>query len=277
MKISPWERRIERAQELCAQYDFAAEILGFYIHVARFQEGLNRELSGVLQSSGASLDCELGASELAELASTRFEAFLLLAEAEGPEQLRKLSRELRERGGNSWSELLRDTWAARNVSNAEALLAVAFLQPYAELLRSRASFGHTKQSRSNQIRGRGKQAYALCPFCGRRPGLGVLRQMGEGGARSLVCSFCLAEWEFRRVVCSGCGEENYQRLAVFTAAEFDYIRVESCEGCKTYIKTVDLTKNGRAEPVVDELASAPLDLWARERGFAKLQCNVLGL
>jgi len=52
--------------------------------------------------------------------------------------------------------------------------------------------------------------------------------------------------------------------------------VECCDSCKTYIKTIDLTKNGRAEPVVDELASAPLDLWARERSFAKLQSNVLG-
>jgi formate dehydrogenase maturation protein FdhE len=40
---------------------------------------------------------------------------------------------------------------------------------------------------------------------------------------------------------------------------------------------VDLTKNGRAEPLVDELASAPLDLWAREHGYAKLQSNLLGM
>ena len=47
--------------------------------------------------------------------------------------------------------------------------------------------------------------------------------------------------------------------------------------CKTYIKSIDLTKNGRAEPLVDELASAPLDLWAREHGYAKLQNNLLGI
>jgi formate dehydrogenase maturation protein FdhE len=40
---------------------------------------------------------------------------------------------------------------------------------------------------------------------------------------------------------------------------------------------VDLTKNGHAEPVVDELASAPLDLWVQERGYAKLQCNLMGM
>ena len=101
--------------------------------------------------------------------------------------------------------------------------------------------------------------------------------MGDGGARSMICSFCFAEWEFRRIVCPGCGEENDKKLAVFTASDFDYIRVECCDSCKTYIKTVDLTKNGRAEPMVDELASAPLDLWAREHGYAKLQTNLMGI
>jgi formate dehydrogenase maturation protein FdhE len=42
------------------------------------------------------------------------------------------------------------------------------------------------------------------------------------------------------------------------------------------LKTVDLTKAGLAIPVVDELATIPLDLWARERGYEKLQINLLG-
>jgi formate dehydrogenase maturation protein FdhE len=53
--------------------------------------------------------------------------------------------------------------------------------------------------------------------------------------------------------------------------------VECCDACKTYIKSVDLTKNGHAEPLVDELASAPLDLWAREHGYARLQNNLMGM
>jgi len=35
--------------------------------------------------------------------------------------------------------------------------------------------------------------------------------------------------------------------------------------------------NGHADPIVDEIASAPLDLWARDRGYAKLQKNLLGM
>lgn len=93
----------------------------------------------------------------------------------------------------------------------------------------------------------------------------------------MVCSFCHAEWEFRPIVCPGCGEENDKMLPVFTASEFDSIRVKCCEASKTYIKSVDLAKNGRADPMVDELSSAPLDLWVREHGYTKLQNNLPGI
>ncbi len=66
-------------------------------------------------------------------------------------------------------------------------------------------------------------------------------------------------------------------MPVYTAGEFEHVRIEACETCKTYIKTVDLTKNGLAVPVVDELATTPLNLWAQEKGYTKLEPNLLGL
>jgi formate dehydrogenase accessory protein FdhE len=264
MPVSPRQRRIQRAQELADQHPFAREILEFYVHVARFQEELYQQLSAVLQSPAVPTDRDMAASELSELGS-RFQSFLAMAEAHGPMALAGLSHELRTQGRDAWSELLQGSWTAQSLSHAPGILAQAFLQPYAELLRARA------QLRPSQT------SHALCPFCNRKAAFGVLRQMGDGGARSMVCSFCLAEWEFRRLVCPGCGEENDKKLAVYTASDFDYIRVECCDSCNTYLKTVDLTKNGRAEPLVDELASAPLDLWAREHGYAKLQTNLMGM
>jgi FdhE protein len=118
---------------------------------------------------------------------------------------------------------------------------------------------------------------SLCPFCKRKPGLGVLRPQGDGGQRSLICSFCVAEWVFRRIVCPACGEEDHRQLPVNTAEQFEYIRVECCDRCKHYIKTVDLTKTGLAEPIIDELASVPLDLWAQEHGYKKLELNLMQL
>jgi FdhE protein len=264
--VSPWQRRINRAQELAERYSFASEILGFYIQIARFQEDLHRRLSEAFPqlAQAAVFEAGLGSDELESL-SSRFDSLLSIAEAHGPKALAELSRGLRARGRDFWSELLKGTWSAHSSSDAQGLLAVIFLQPYAELLRSRAALVPVST------------AHALCPCCRRRPGLSVLRQMGDGGARSLVCSFCLTEWEFRRIICPGCGEENNKNLPVFTAKEFDHIRVECCDACKTYIKNIDFTKNGRAEPLVDDLASAPLDLWARERGYTRLQNNLLGM
>jgi len=261
-KLTPWQRRIHRAVELSRQYPAAAEILGFYVHVAEFQQEWHHRVSLLLESSSALADASLSQAELSQLLPA-FDSFLLMAKERGPAPLGERIRELRAHG--QASELLAGAWQAASPSSAEGFLAQAFLQPYAELLRSRAAL------RPNPT------PHALCPFCNRKPSFGVLRQMGDGSARSLICSFCLAEWEFRRLVCPGCGEENDKKLPIFTAEEFDYIRVECCDTCKTYIKTVDLTKNGRAEPVVDELASAPLDLWAREHGYAKLQNNMLGM
>jgi FdhE protein len=64
---------------------------------------------------------------------------------------------------------------------------------------------------------------------------------------------------------------------VYSATQFDHVRVEACDTCRRYIKTVDLTKNGHAVPVVDELATMPLNLWAQEHGYLKLQANLLGI
>jgi formate dehydrogenase accessory protein FdhE len=264
MAASPWQRRIQRAEELIAQHEFAAEILGFYIHVARFQEETQRQLGRVLQSVSARFDRELTAAELEELLP-RFNSFLLLAESRGPRHLSQFSRQLKTGGEMALRDLLNSAWVGHSASDVGQLLAAALLQPHAELLRSRAPHCDTQQN------------YAVCPVCHRKPGFGIFRQMGDGAARSLVCGFCLAEWDFRRIVCPGCGEENERKLAVFTANEYDYIRVEGCDTCKTYIKSVDLTKNGRAEPLVDELVSAPLDLWAAEHGYAKLKKNIFGM
>jgi FdhE protein len=117
----------------------------------------------------------------------------------------------------------------------------------------------------------------VCPFCGEKPVAAVLRPEGDGGKRFLLCSLCFTEWEFRRLLCPHCGEEDKDKLPVYTAEEFPHVRVEACDTCKVYLKAVDLTKNGLAVPEVDELASVALDLWASDHGYTKLQTNLFGL
>jgi len=115
---------------------------------------------------------------------------------------------------------------------------------------------------------------STCPFCFEKPVVAILRPEGDGGRRSLMCGLCFTEWEFRRLLCPGCGEESRESLPVYTAAGFPHVRVEACDTCRHYIKAVDLTRDGRAVPEVDELAALPLDLWAMEHDYHKLAPNL---
>lgn len=116
-----------------------------------------------------------------------------------------------------------------------------------------------------------------CPYCAEKPVAAVLRPEGDGGKRFLLCGLCFTEWAYSSLLCPNCGEADQDKLRVYTAEEFPHIRVEACDTCRVYLKAIDLTRNGRAVPEVDELASAVLDLWAAERGYTKLQANLFGM
>ena len=249
-------------------------MLRFFVAVARFQDesysSAEKALKNQEQSVSFALSLALSfAQPLAAEVVERFPGFLSLVEGVGPGAVTAAARELRNQTASSQRELLSDFWirAGAPISNwgdgDKEFFARAFLQPYAEFVRERTG----KQQNG--------PTPCLCPFCSRKPGVGVLRPLGDGGQRSLVCSFCLGEWEFRRIVCPGCGEEDHSKLPVYTAEEFKHVRVECCDSCRNYIKTVDLTRNGLADPVVDEIASIPLDLWAQNQGYTKLQVNLM--
>lgn len=263
MAKTPWQQRIRRAEHLAAQHSFAAEILSFYIQIAGFQQSLHQRLD---QASDKKTPVSLpGLPESPELLSS-FPAFLTLVEEKAPAQFAQVAHDLRDSPSSSWSDLLNHCWSTGEPPEvSDEFLALAFLQPYAEFVRSRARL---------QLDG---YTHSLCPFCNRKPGFGVLRPLGDGARRNLVCGFCLCEWEFRRIVCAGCGQEDQAKLPVYTAELFPHIRVECCDACRTYIKSVDLAKNGLADPLVDELASVPLDLWAQEHGYKKLRPNLFGM
>lgn len=264
MSQSLRQRRIARAEELATQYPLAAEMLRFFVPVARFQDESYCSAEKALKTQEQSVSF---AQPLATGVVERFPGFLALVEEIGPGPVAAAARELRNGTADAHRELLNAFWIRAGAPGSgdgdTEFFARAFLQPYAEFVRERAG----KQQK--------EPTPCLCPFCSRRPGVGVLRPLGDGGQRSLVCSFCLGEWEFRRIVCPGCGEEDHSKLPVYTAEEFAHVRVECCDRCRQYIKTVDLTRNGLADPVVDEIASIPLDLWAQQHGYAKLQVNLM--
>jgi FdhE protein len=256
-----WQRRIARADELGAQYSFASEILNFYSAVARYQKDLSTALeAGTEAGVKEAGDSASGAftKPLPPRISGRFKNFISLVEQAGPAPLREVALELKNASDESLQELLTVFW-----NGAETAITHSGNDFYAAGIRARFNPSSS-----------GPTLY-LCPLCKRKPGVGVLRPLGDGGQRSLICSFCMAEWPFRRILCPGCGEVDYAKLPVYTAEEVQHVRVEACDSCRMYIKTVDMTKNGLAEPVVDEIAAVPLDLWAQEKGYTKLNLNLM--
>jgi FdhE protein len=253
MNLAKWDHRTRRADELAAAYPFAAEVLRFYQRVAAFQKGLYWYSH---ESSASNLDGLL----------PKFPEFLSEIESGAPEPIAQCAREWETRDADRSRELLAFHWRSPSPgASPEGLVAWLFLQPYAEHLAERAK--HSPE----------RAATALCPFCSRRPVVGVLRPEGDGAKRSLICSMCATEWPFGRILCPACGEESVDKLAIYTSEQFGYVRVEACDTCGCYIKTVDLTKNGRAVPIVDELATIPLNLWAQDHRYVKVQANMLGI
>lgn len=268
---SKWDARIERARSLEKVFPFASEGLRFYEHVAQAQKSVYGELKSRL---GKVKKPWLAGGLRQELDLTfllpRFPPFLSVIEQSAPSALAQSARTMRAKNGNDLKEVLSCFWEAGSVSGAqlepaEALISWALLQPYAECLADSTELPAIHETPST------------CPLCSGKPQVGVLRQEGDGAKRSLICSLCAHEWDYRRLICPDCGEEDVHKLAIYFAEGVSHVRVEACDACRHYIKTVDLTKDGHAVPVVDELATIPLNLWATEHGYTKSETNLLGI
>jgi formate dehydrogenase accessory protein FdhE len=277
---SQWDRRIGRANDLIGMYPFAAEGLRFYAQVAELQGGLYDHAASLLGSAAEMREPLPLREQLARLAlapriaqfaaeiskiapEPLADAAALLAHA-SPEECRLVVDEFL--GGELAAESPTEEDLSFGGSSGlnERLVVWLCLQPFAEYVAERRDppkFDSTPSS---------------CPVCGGNPIVGVLRPEGDGGKKSLICMLCAHEWAFRRIYCPACGEQREPQMGFYTAPEIAQVRVDVCDTCHTYLKTVDLTKMGRAVPVVDELATIPLDLWAREHGYEKLQINLLG-
>jgi FdhE protein len=55
------------------------------------------------------------------------------------------------------------------------------------------------------------------------------------------------------------------------------VRIEACETCRRYVKSIDLTLEGRAIPEVDDLVSLGMDLWAASEGFERVEPGLAGI
>ena len=287
-------RRRHRIRRLRAEHPHAAELLAFYDDVLVLQEPLYRKalksrwLGAVEASDGRPPRLRL--ERLPQRSRERdFWRFVRAVPATASEMLKAMASRLASETA-AMSALLGavlgresiDAVAARLDCDAAALefFPHAFVQPMAEALASRtdldSSAVHDEIGDEAMAGNDGRRA--ACPYCGALPVAAVLRDEPEiKGRRTLLCSLCLAEWTFPRTRCPACGEERAEKRPHHVSESWPHVRVEECGSCRTYIKAIDLRENGLAVPVVDELASVELDLWAVEQGLSKVRTNLLGM
>ena len=256
-----WDKQIARADYLAAEASGSRELLTFYAQLLRAQQAVYesfRSRKNWLPSGDLESDLPI--------VQPATKGFLETVAVHGPASLAAEAQGLLE--SNTLDHTLLDYW--RSPSDTQ-FFAKSILQPYALWL------AETRTTPAGRELAGGERT---CPFCGGRPQLSFLQSKesnAESGNRDLLCAMCLCAWEFRRVVCANCGEERPKKLGYFHTPEFDHIRIEACDSCKHYIKGIDLTRLGLATPLVDEIYSAPLDLWAREHGYTKIELNLVGV
>ena len=256
-----WDKQIDRADLLAAESSGSKELLQFYAQLLRAQKEIYesfRSRSHWLPSGDLASDMDVVQSSMSGL--------LERVARNGPESLAEEAQTLLNTESNVMANELLNYW--RNPSDTQ-FFAKSVIQPYARWLTE------TSITPIGRELAGGERA---CPFCGGKPQVSFLQSReSESGNRDLLCATCLSSWEFRRIVCANCGEERPAKLGYFHSPEFDHIRIEACDSCKHYIKGVDLTRFGLAAPLVDDLYGAPLDLWAREHGYTKIELNLIGL
>ncbi|MDZ7261007.1 MAG: formate dehydrogenase accessory protein FdhE, partial [candidate division KSB1 bacterium] len=107
-----------------------------------------------------------------------------------------------------------------------------------------------------------------CPICGNLPGMARLEQ--ETGQRILWCSFCHAQWNFPRIQCPFCSNNDHDRLKYFFIEEESPYRVDVCENCGKYLKTIDERRLPEEREIylpIEDLATYELDMAAEKEGY----------
>jgi formate dehydrogenase maturation protein FdhE len=256
--VAEIEKRASRAEALARETAAAREPLMFVAALCRAQAAAARDLEAQ-RFTGTLVD-----DAAAALPAMR--RVLHTIGDRAPEQLADEARARREEDEEVAGTRLLVYWRG-DLHSSEDYLSRAMLQPYFEVLRAR-------NIAPDRVHARGH-----CPFCGGAPMIGARRSMPETdtGQRILVCALCGNEWAFNRVCCPSCFEEVPEKLPVYSSDAHPHVRIEACETCRRYVKSIDLTKDARPIPAIDDLASIAMDLWAMEEGLTRIEPGLAGI
>jgi formate dehydrogenase maturation protein FdhE len=259
---SEFERRAARAEALARDSPAAAEPLRFAAGLYRAQGRVAAELDAAHSEDPFTGHADRDADRIREKA----EPVVRFAADSGPERLSGEARARLEDSAATARTRLLVYWSGDRGAG-EDYLSRAILRPYVELLRA-------LNRPPDRIHRNGR-----CPFCGGGPWVAARREgsLMEGARRQLACALCGVEWPFGRILCPSCLEQDPVKLPSFTSQTHPTVRIEACETCRRYVKSLDLSEDARPIPEVDDLVSLSMDLWAREQGYERIEPGIAGL
>ena len=106
-----------------------------------------------------------------------------------------------------------------------------------------------------------------CPICGRRPVLAQLRKEFQGRARFLKCDGCETMWEYNRLGCVYCGNEELTTMRILEIEAEPEIRLDVCDKCRAYLKTYN--HEGEEKIYLNDRLTMHFDLLADDAGLQK--------
>jgi len=116
--------------------------------------------------------------------------------------------------------------------------------------------------------------HGKCPACTAAPSLSFIKQ-DEG--RLLYCSYCENRGKWHRIGCPHCHSRDTDNLGIIEAEEEKGFRIDFCNRCKSYIKTIDYPLLDDYSPELLDIISLPLDILAQGRGYKRLSPNPVGM
>ena len=267
-------RRAGRARELARRYPASAEGLRFIALLAEEQARLEdrfQSASGWARPAGAAPSHRAGRQlDIAALARDG-RPVIDLIRREGPPPLRREAERLASLAGAAGCREMLDRFLHREEATTPRNFAarVMLQAVWAARFPDSAPAVSAAQAGAPGV---------CCPGCAHLPQVGVVRAIGDGSEFRLQCSLCLGQWPFPRNRCPSCGKSEEGRIAFYgEEKDFRHLRVRACEFCRRYLLQVDLSKEPKAVPDIDELSALPLDAWAIDQGFQKLHPNLLGI
>ncbi len=106
-----------------------------------------------------------------------------------------------------------------------------------------------------------------CPICGSLPSLSLFKE--EVGKRYLLCSYCRYQWRIDRLFCPFCNNKEQESLHYFTAEGDEAYRIDLCDKCHQYIKTIDYRNLAESNPDLEDIATLHLDILAAQKGYKR--------